>query len=112
MGVLDGDVKNPATTVLVYDTPIQNSDNGGRGPDYWGSRWSYWKGAQSGDLSEEIAGVTPSGGGALVNRPRHNKGNVVSFTDGHVKWLRNLKPYASGKPMDNKRAGTEGFAIN
>ncbi|MBW3624526.1 MAG: DUF1559 domain-containing protein [Armatimonadetes bacterium] len=110
-GVILADVKSPAQTVLIYDTPVPD-DSGRREPDFWGARWAYWKEAQPGELAE--VRTIPSTGNSraiMPQFPRHGGGNVVSFVDGHVRWLTNLSRYV-GVDSGSRRSGTEGFRIN
>ena len=107
-----GDVKNPTQTVLVFDTPNPDSNTGI--PDWWGDHWSEWRNAGPGTLSEEPANKTTfrrtPRADQYVFRPRHGGGNMVSFADGHVRWLRNLKSYVKpGSPA--RTQGTEGFRL-
>lgn len=107
-GVSALDVKNPAGTVLIYDTPVGADENN---VDYWGVRWSDWRSSRTGDLTEIVPGIQSVGSRADVwKKPRHGGGNVVSFVDGHVRWLRQVRPYVNGNST-GRTNGPDGFAI-
>ena len=109
-GTISSDIKNVANTVLVYDTPIPDAIDQ-REVDYWGTRWSYWRSANPGDLAEVLPIPVNATRTTRWQRPRHGEGNLVSFVDGHVKWIRYVRSY-TGKEMGNARNGQDGFRID
>lgn len=113
-GVYLADVKTSSRTVLVYDTPIPPMPEEGAAfdPDYWGTRWSNWQITRLGDLAEVRKTARPLKLHDVPEylRPRHHNGNLVSFVDGHVKWLTNMSRYV-GANTGNRQSGTEGFRL-
>jgi prepilin-type N-terminal cleavage/methylation domain-containing protein/prepilin-type processing-associated H-X9-DG protein len=107
--VSPADVKNPSQTVLIYDTPSSPTDKGN--PDWWGYQWSYWRTARSGDLAEDLPEATSRAAAGDWLRPRHSKGNMVSFVDGHVQWVRNIRNLVNPGAASNARSGTDGFLL-
>lgn len=114
--VTEADVKRPASTVLVFDTP-QSDGTANTGPgrgflDTWGSRWAHWSIAVPGDLSEDFdtgRGLPSSGSRQATFRPRHNRGNNICFVDGHVRWVKRIRDVVPGSSRPNATSGTEGF---
>jgi prepilin-type N-terminal cleavage/methylation domain-containing protein/prepilin-type processing-associated H-X9-DG protein len=105
------DMKNPAQTVMIYDTPNQPSMPGM--PDWWGDHWSFWRESAAGDLAEEMP-VASTRTAETWQRPRHGGGNLVCFADGHARWVKNIKAVAPSnrKVSATAHAGADGFLLN
>jgi prepilin-type N-terminal cleavage/methylation domain-containing protein/prepilin-type processing-associated H-X9-DG protein len=102
------DVPNPVNTVLVFDTPVPDDEK--NTPDWWGSRWTLWRNAFSGDLAEILPGKIAQSKPWL--KPRHSGGNMVSFADGHVRWTRNLREWVAPGKTSKATTGQEGFVLS
>jgi prepilin-type N-terminal cleavage/methylation domain-containing protein len=123
--VNESDVKNPSNTLLIYDTPLPDKVDGV--PDWWGYQWNPWKSAKPGDLSmlpslklfhkNDAVFSFPGMEGRNAaagdwSKPRHHGGSMASFTDGHVRWIRDLTSLSSVAQINGAYDANAGFRLN